>query len=275
VPSVAANDGLEEKHPVERLMTSAVSQHPEDAWPQARVPGPLWVRARVLQSPAPFPPGMMPAPEGRLPIPELQSHPALRPVAQLWNSYLLAEGPAGLLVIDQHLAHERVLFDRLQAAGSVPGAPGVTSQRLAAPLTLQLSHREALAVAELLPELAAVGIELEAFGRDAYVVRAVPAFVKPGAELTTLRGLLDELSAHPRGGVHAGEGAPPPRLPDRIAATTACKAAIKKGARLAPEEIARLLEDLSRVENPHTCPHGCPIAVEISYQELLRRFKRI
>jgi DNA mismatch repair protein MutL len=209
----------------------------------------------------------------QLPIPEM--HPpltALRPIAQVWSSYLIAEGPNGLVLIDQHLAHERVLFDRLQRGGEAEPA----AQRLAAPVTLQLTHREALQVDDLAPELARVGFELEPFGRDAFVVRAAPSFIAPGEELSTLRGLLEELTeSRQNGAAHGAHAAPGPAPPDRVVAAAACKAAVKKGARLGLEEIRQLLEDLARASNPHTCPHGCPIAVEITYQELLRRFKRI
>jgi len=221
--------------------------------------------AAPLVLPLPVDAAPAPAEDAQPAIPDLHSpQPALRPVAQLWNSYIVAEGPHGLLVIDQHLAHERVLFDRLQASA---GESGGAAQRLAVPVTLQLAQREAAAVEEFLPELERVGFTLEPFGRGAFVIRAVPPFVEPGAELTTLRQLLDQLGAAQRPGRA--------RLPDHVAATTACKAAVKKGARLAMEEIQQLLADLGRTANPHTCPHGCPIAIEISYHELLKRFKRI
>jgi DNA mismatch repair protein MutL len=212
---------------------------------------------------------------------------ALRPVAQLWSSYILAEGPTGLVIVDQHLAHERILFDRLVAAGIAAVSAEASAdagsertlatavQRLAVPATITVTHRQALLVDEHLPALTALGFEVEPFGRDAFVVRAVPAFVRPGAESVLLSEILDELSDS-AGASRGGQGGPPLlALQERVAATTACKAAIKKGERLAREEIQRLLEDLARTSQPHTCPHGCPIAVEISYQELLKRFKRI
>jgi DNA mismatch repair protein MutL len=186
----------------------------------------------------------------------------LRPICQLWQSYILAETATGLLIVDQHLAHERVLFDRLAQAAASP----VATQRLAIPVTLSLSHRQALLIDERLEQLGRLGFEIEPFGRDAFVVRAVPPFVRAGTEARLVQELLDGLA----------EGELPAHLPgDRLQATTACKAAVKKGDRLQAEEMQKLLDDWRATAQPHTCPHGCPIAVELSYQELLRRFKRI
>jgi DNA mismatch repair protein MutL len=201
-------------------------------------------------------------------LPELNTPTAApRPIAQLWNSFILAEGPEGLLIIDQHLAHERILFDRLRHSEQEQPA----SQALSTPLTLQLSHREAALATEIFPDLERLGFVLEAFGRDAFLIRAVPEFVRPGAELITLRGLLDELTADHA----AGSGTPRPAVTDRLAAAAACRSAVKKGMRLGGEELRQLLVDLSGTTNPHSCPHGCPISVQLSYQELLKRFKRI
>jgi DNA mismatch repair protein MutL len=216
-------------------------------------------------------------------LPETHAPPALRLVAQIWSSYILAEGATGLVIIDQHLAHERILFDRLTAARDSPSAgslpegdgggepacdsPMAPSQRLTTPVTLTLSHPQALLVEEHLDSLRAMGFDLEAFGRDAFVLRAVPAFVRPGQEKALLHEMMEEMAD-----TETQRSSP---RQERVAAATACRAAIKKGERLAREEIQRLLEDLARSSNPHTCPHGCPIAVEISYQELLKRFKRV
>jgi DNA mismatch repair protein MutL len=196
-----------------------------------------------------------------LPV-DLAAQP-LRPIAQLWNSFIAAESASGLLIIDQHLAHERVLFERLTATAE--GAE-VASQRLAMPVTLALTHRQALVVDERIPELAALGFDLEPFGRDAFLIRAVPAFVRPGGEAAVMREVVDALVEAPEEKISLRR--------ERVAATAACKAAIKKGERLAFEEMQRLLEELARTPHPFTCPHGCPIAVEIGFQELLRRFKR-
>jgi DNA mismatch repair protein MutL len=229
------------------------------AAPSGTVGGEIDPFADLAAAPTPNAQGL--TPPATLPV-DLASQP-LRPIAQLWNSFIAAEGATGLLIIDQHLAHERVLFERLTAEqeGSV-----VASQRLAMPVTLALTHRQALVVDERLPELAAMGFDLESFGRDAFLIRAVPAFVRPGGEAVLLREVVDTLVDAPEEKIALRR--------ERVAATAACKSAIKKGERLAFEEMQRLLEELSRTPHPFTCPHGCPIAIEISFQELLRRFKR-
>lgn len=205
--------------------------------------------------------------QGELPDLHAPAEP-LRPIAQLWDSYILAEGPEGLLIIDQHLAHERILFDRLRSLEEGAQAP---TRPLSTALTLQLSHREAVAADELLPDLVRLGFALDAFGRDAFLIRSVPDFVAPGAELLALRELLDDLFSDRQ----AGGSASRPSVTDRLAASTACRAAIKKGARLGPEELRRLLEELAQTTNPHSCPHGCAISVQLTFRELLKRFKRI
>jgi DNA mismatch repair protein MutL len=186
----------------------------------------------------------------------------LRPICQLWQSYILAETPTGLLIVDQHLAHERVLFDRLSPGSSTP----VAVQQLAIPVTLPVSHRQAVLLEEHLERLRGIGFDVEPFGRDAFVARAVPHFVRPGTEARLVQELLDGLA----------EGVLPSHLPgDRLQATTACKAAVKKGDRLQGDEMQKLLDDWRATPQPLTCPHGCPVAIEVSYQELLRRFKRV
>jgi DNA mismatch repair protein MutL len=192
------------------------------------------------------------------------TRPLMRPVAQLLNRYIVAEGPTGLLLLDQHLAHERVLFDRLARRGEESAVP---SQRLATPLSVTLTRAQALLVEENTETLREMGFELEAFGGETWLLRAAPAFLLPGTEADLLRDTLDELAG--------GGGARRLALRrEQIAAMMACKGAIKKGTALATDEVRRLVADLAASANPFTCPHGYPIAVEISYQELSRRFRR-
>jgi DNA mismatch repair protein MutL len=208
-------------------------------------------------------PGSGAAPDAQPLLPQLRpALDGLRPICQLWQSYILAESATGLLIVDQHLAHERVLFDRLSKTGADPPS----AQRLAVPVTVSVTHGQALLADERLDRLREIGFDIEPFGGDAFIVRAVPHFVRAGSEARLVKELLDGLA----------EGILPHPLPgERLQATTACKAAVKKGDRLQPEEMQKLLDDWRSTAQPHTCPHGCPIVVELSYHELLRRFKRI
>lgn len=235
--------------------------------------GGSWLPPEPDSPPDPFAvsnPGATPAsdPTPALAQPTLSGLAALtpetRPIAQLWNAYIIAEGPAGLLIIDQHLAHERILYERLLGAGDERRA----NRTLTSPATLQLTHTEALRVDALLPQLANVGFTLEPFGRDAFVLRAVPECLQPGVELATLREVINELVGRSDSDASAAGAV------ERVAAATACRAAVKKGARLGFEELKRLLQDLAKTTNSAYCPHNCPISIELSYADLLRKFKR-
>lgn len=263
---IVSRSAPETERPLFEPVDVPLPEPPPEESAVAGVPLPASTRSEEPLQPPPI--VVQPA-QAQPTFPELTPPPpSLRPITQLWNSYLLAEGPTGIVIIDQHLAHERVLFDRLRAGTGGEGDEE-RSRPLSPPLTLTLTHREARQAEALDEELIAVGYRLEAFGRDAFVIRAVPTCVPVGSEVSTLRQLLEDLTE--------GRAADPDGAPalERVAAATACRTAIRKGARLGPEEVARLLGDLSRSANPHTCPHGCPITVEIRFQELLRRFKRI
>ena len=189
---------------------------------------------------------------------------AWKPVAQLWERYILAHSPEGLVIVDQHLAHERVLFDRLIGDGESGNVPART---LDEPLTLAFSHAQALRLDELSGVLAGMGLALEPFGRDAILLRTVPSFVPAGRELQHSRDILDEVLTAP------AQDAGPEAL-RRLVASAACRTAVKKGSALGLPEMQRVLADLAGTTNPNRCPHGCPIWVGLSFRELLSRFKR-
>ena len=259
--------------------SAVISGGPADApldWPAGLEPPPepphappTPPRPAAVSLPLDLPPpdpASLRAPDSQLRLPDLPApQKRFRPLAQLWNSYLVAEGTEGVWVVDQHLAHERVIFDDLAAERQEQPVP---ARPLPAPLTVQLSPAEARLAPTWLPFLERAGFSLEEFGGDAFVLRSAPVAVPSGRELVILRQVLDDLFD----GSRAGGGRPDPF--ERVAASTACRAALKKGTPLAEEEQERLLRDLEKTTNPYTCPHGCPIAVQISYQELLRRFKR-
>lgn len=187
--------------------------------------------------------------------------PSLRPLGQLLNTYILAEGPDRLYLIDQHAAHERVLYERIIAARRRGGVPG---QTLALPLTVDLDPAQMALVIGHLDLLASLGYVLEPFGARTMLVRAVPALsarIEPEAMLLRAIGAL------------AGEGEGPDVL-ERLSIATACHTAIRAGDRLSPEAIGALLADLAAAENPYTCFHGRPTLVAVSRDELDRWFLR-
>ena len=199
------------------------------------------------------------------PRPQQGSTPlTISPLGQLRATYIIAESPAGLMIVDQHRAHERVLYDRMESANE-QSAPAV--QRLVMPATVHLGRREAELLEHNLEAFAGIGMEVEPFGSDTFVVRAMPALMAKFDPQTLLRDLLEELGAQPSAGQLA--------LPkEAILAAAACHAAIKAGEPLAPQEMVELLDRLSRSSRPFTCPHGQPIIMSITNFELDRRFQR-
>jgi DNA mismatch repair protein MutL len=189
---------------------------------------------------------------------------ALRPLAQLRQTYILAESGQGLLLVDQHRAQERVLYERFtQARLSGDGS----SQALLSPAVVQLGGGEASALAEQAGELAAVGFELEPFGTDAYLVRRVPGELAKEDPVAVVRDLAEELAAE------TGERSLDRRR-ERLLVALSCRSAVKAGDALSFEEMEELLRALARTARPYTCPHGWPIVMTISNFEIDRKFNR-
>lgn len=187
----------------------------------------------------------------------------LQILGQVRNTYIVASTRQGLVLIDQHVAHERVLYEQLcYKRGALP----IPKQHLLTPETLQLSRRDALLLHEKLPELEAIGFELEPFGVDTYLIRAVPAALK-GDPVQTLRDIIDEL-------VELSVSKRLPVAREQIWITTSCKLAVKAGDPLSMPEMRKLIEDLARTENPYLCPHGRPITIILTWHEIERKFKR-
>ena len=185
----------------------------------------------------------------------------LRILGQLAASYILLEAPDGLVIIDQHAAHERICFDRL-----CERERPVLSQRLTRPAVVELLPLEAEALNRWLPELEASGFEIEPFGGHSFVVHAVPAVLGGVDPAEILRTAAE---ATPR-----DEKAPKLDLLSRLAKTAACHGSVRAGQKLSHDEIRRLLEDLDRSRLPGTCPHGRPLWWKISTKEIERYFHR-
>jgi DNA mismatch repair protein MutL len=186
-----------------------------------------------------------------------------RAIWQLHNKYILSQIRTGLMIVDQHVAHERVLYER--ALSSFDNAVPV-SQQLLFPQTLELSAGDFALAKDLIPHLQAIGFELKLFGKNAIVLEGVPTDVKAGTEGSILQDILDEFKNNQhRVKLDAR---------DNVAKSFSCKAAIKAGDKLSDVEMRVLIDQLFGTSMPYVCPHGRPVVVKISLSELDRRFMR-
>ena len=189
---------------------------------------------------------------------------ALRYIGAAFKTYLLFETEGRLLMVDQHAAHERVLYDRFLAR--YEGTQ--ISQHLLTPRVIRLTAREVTALLEAEEALSEAGFELEAFDATTVTVRAIPVILGEQASLhELLADVLDEAQGQ-RGKLTQD------RLRRRVA-QMACKHAIKGGDALSQEDVRRLLSQMLDTGAQPTCPHGRPIVSELSQRELEKRFKRI
>ncbi len=194
----------------------------------------------------------------------------LRLLGQYRESYLVAEGAEGLVFVDQHVAHERVRFERIR--DRLEGQ-GLASQTLLVPVSFEAAPEEAEALRRADEVLVAAGFAVSELSGRLFVVSAAPADVPPEKVVAVLRDLLGRLlEASGTGAGRAGDTAA--RMKDALAASLACRGAITVNRRLAPEEAARLLADLSACRDPWTCPHGRPILLTLAHAEVLKRFGR-
>ncbi len=190
---------------------------------------------------------------------------SLRPLGQIRDSFILAVNPDGLWIIDQHVAHERVLFERILRQRA---ARGVESQRLLMPLIIELSPAQQAAFADISDELRGNGFEVEPFGARTIAVKTAPAGVVAGDIERLLHELLDQCRREEQAiNLEAVRG--------RIAASIACHAAIKVNTPLEQNKMEWLLRELARTECPMTCPHGRPVLLRYSLKDIQRAFKRI
>ncbi len=184
---------------------------------------------------------------------------------QVHNRYILSQVATGVVVIDQHVAHERVLFEEAQKAFSGPPAGGQPSQTVLFPQAIEFAPDEYSQLVDLIPHLERLGFRIREFGKNTVVVDGVPGDVVWGREREILRDILDRQR----------QGQSGADFLDQLAATYACKAAVKAGDPLTLEEMTTLVDRLFATENPYYCPHGRPIVVHLSLAELDKRFERI
>jgi DNA mismatch repair protein MutL len=189
--------------------------------------------------------------------------PLLRLVGQVAATYLIAEGPDGLYLIDQHAAHERILFEQLMAQQSKEEVP---AQSLLEPVNVTLPPEKARLLEEQLPVLDKLGFQVEAFGPHTFTVRAIPALIVGGDPEAALNVLVEDFEEDESPLASAIEA--------RITARICKRMAVKGGQILSPEEQEALLRDLESCQSPRTCPHGRPTMIHLSADLLERQFGR-
>ncbi|MCC7423310.1 MAG: DNA mismatch repair endonuclease MutL [Planctomycetaceae bacterium] len=186
-------------------------------------------------------------------------------VMQVHDCYLILETPEGVQLIDQHALHERILYEQLRRrvlAGSVE------AQRLLVPITLELTAAETVAVLENRDVLAQLGYGIDDFGGTTVLLNAYPTMLRKADHAQLLRDLAEKM-------VEAGRKPTRRDMLDSMLHTMSCRAAIKSGQRLTPEEMDALLAQRSLVEDSHHCPHGRPTSLDLSREELDRQFGRL
>jgi DNA mismatch repair protein MutL len=193
------------------------------------------------------------------PTPAL-SLPALRLLGQISSSYIVAEGPEGLYLIDQHAAHERILFEKINRQSS---QRGVEIQGLLTPTTLEVTPRQDEILKIHYEKLADFGFSIELFGDRTYLVRAIPVLLYQKDWAGTLRELMESLSVEDKGDWR-----------EKLSISFACHGAIKAGQTLTTDEMRELLRQLEQTTTPHTCPHGRPTMIQLSSAQLEKEFHR-
>jgi DNA mismatch repair protein MutL len=189
----------------------------------------------------------------------------LRLLGVIGRLYVILESDRGLVLMDQHAAHERILFEQMLNRMEQGNAP---SQRLLLPETVELSARDAHFLRELLPTLNRLGVGLSEFGERTFLLDALPPFVKVSDPRRFTLGLIDELKA-------TGQEVNALRLGEHTVAKTVCRHAVKANDALSGPELENLVKDLRQCAMPYTCPHGRPTLIEMSYRELEKRFGRL
>lgn len=204
-------------------------------------------------------------PESGIPAPTPLLNVPLRLVGVIARLYVVLESDRGLVLLDQHAAHERILFEqmlnRLEQNQQAP------SQRLLLPETVELSARDAQFLREQLSALTRLGVGLSEFGERTFLLDALPPFVKVSDARRFVIELVDELKA-------AGQAVNTLRLGEHTVAKTVCRHAVKANDPLAGPELENLVSDLRRCAMPYTCPHGRPTLIEMNFRELEKKFGR-
>jgi DNA mismatch repair protein MutL len=189
----------------------------------------------------------------------------LRLVGVIGRLYVVLESDRGLVLLDQHAAHERILFE--QMLNRLEQKQQADSQKLLLPETVELSSRDANFLRDHLAVLTRLGVGLSEFGERTFLLDALPPFVKGSNPRQFVLELVDELKA-------AGQEVNSLRLGEHVVAKTVCRHAVKANDPLAGPELENLVNDLRGCAMPYTCPHGRPTLIEMNFRELEKKFGR-
>jgi DNA mismatch repair protein MutL len=201
----------------------------------------------------------------QVPIWQKKRFGGMRTIGQLYNTYIVCESEKGLILVDQHAAHERILFEQFNARET---DSQTSSQRLLVPETFELGYREAGVLEKLMPELRVMGLDIEAFGGSTFVVKAVPLFLA-GREIKPLVIEIVEKI------IEIGSSSSLSGMLDESRMIMACHGAIRAGQSLSDRQIQALLDQLDQCRNPSHCPHGRPTWIRWDIRTLEKSFKRI
>ncbi len=279
------------RHAVRRTLL-AYTPIPDMELPPATEPKPAWLRGSEGEAAAfPWEADTPAAPDGFSPRPPAENLPAgtdafsaaappvspepqqptlpgsrlplLRPIGQIAATYIVAEGPDGLYLIDQHAAHERVLFEKFMAQQQ----EGIPAQALLEPVTVHLPPHQARLLEEQLPYLGRWGFQVEPFGPNTFRVRAVPGLLSKTNPADALRALVEDFEED--------ETPLQNEIEARIIARVCKRVAVKGGQVLSPQAQEALIRDLEACQNPRSCPHGRPTMIHISVDALEKQFGRL
>tara|TARA_Y100000996_G_scaffold142063_1_gene108755 strand:+ start:2215 stop:3963 length:1749 start_codon:yes stop_codon:yes gene_type:complete len=253
------------------VMSVIPSMYNKDIKPKDNI---VYPENRVL----PFPPNLSSSPSSFTPTSEqvdiekvndrLKSLPTPNSdnegkiIWQIHNKYLITEINSGIVIIDQHVAHERILYEQAKAAIDGRGLP---SQKLLFPETIKFSSEEYLLLPDIIPYLSKIGFEIREFGQDTIIVEGIPSDMEVGKEINVIKEIIEKYS-------HSKEINS--SFIEYMTSTYACKASVKAGDKLSPHERRFLVDKLFATEHPYFCPHGRPVIINLSIDELDKRFER-
>lgn len=266
------------EHEIHDLIVTAVRNTlseanliPQVSLPQQKITQPLSTPSRQQEISLPIP-LHIPAQQPIRPIsPLLTPCPSsltsdLQPIGQVFNTYIIAQGKEDMFIIDQHAAHERVQYEKLMKEAT--DGFSLPAQILLIPITLETDYKESAVLVQNIPTFNSLGFEIEEFGQNAFIIRSTPAILEKGNPKELIFELIYELQS-------IGRSKTPTEIREKMLISMSCHSAIKAGDKLGQEEIESLILQLSKTQLPFTCPHGRPVIIKMSLNELEKRFLRI